>query len=483
MTTAIYARISDDRQDGAGVSRQLEDCRALAKRNAWKPVIEFVDNDFSASRYTHKPRPAYRAMLEAAGSGEVSRVVIYHIDRLYRQPRELEDWIDLADQGRVQVVSAHSGDIDLANSDGRAMARVLVAMAAKESDDKSRRIKRAKQQAREQGRPHGGPRALGWVDGMTPEPLEAAVIRGAVEALLAGTSMSDITRQWNAAGVRQPQTGKAAWTPANVRQIMTNPRHAGLVGFRAAIRGRNGPPSYARPVVLGKARWPAIVPRERWELLQAVLLERGAAGRIPRRRSLLTGLLHCGSCGATMVRSGGHGRHSADGAVTKIWRCPSGRACGRVSIDAAGLENLVTEATIRVTDTTDLAAMVAGQWQGAAAAEDLVAKLEELDRRLDSAAESYAQGRLPPRAFERATAIIQHEQQALRKQFGQMAAVSALDAYAARPGMLRDNWPRLSLDRRRAVLSAVIKRIVVSAAIVRGRPSFDAERVSIEWRF
>ncbi len=482
MSTAIYARISLDRQDGAGVSRQLEDCRSLASRNGWKPVSEFVDNDISASRYSRKPRPAYRAMLEAAGSGEVNRVVVYHIDRLYRQPRELEDWIDLADQGRVQVVSAHSGDIDLANSDGRAMARVLVAMAAKESDDKSRRIKRAKQQAREQGRPHGGPRALGWIDGMTPEPMEAAVIREAVEALLAGTSMSDITRQWNTAGVRQPQTGQAKWTPANVRQIMANPRHAGLVGFRAEIRARNGPPNYARPVVLGTARWPAIVARERWELLQAVLLERGAAGRMPRRRSLLTGLLQCGCCGATMVRSGGHSRNRPDAAVNKIWRCPSGRACGRVSIDAVGLESLVTEATIRVADTMDLASMVTGQWQGGAAA-DLVAKLEELDRRLDSAAESYAQGRLPPRAFERATAIIQHEQQALRKQFGQMAAVSALDAYAARPGMLRDNWPRLSLDQRRAVLSAVIKRIVVSGAIVRGRPSFDPERVSIEWRF
>ena len=32
---AVYARISDDRQDGAGVERQLQDCRALVQRRGW----------------------------------------------------------------------------------------------------------------------------------------------------------------------------------------------------------------------------------------------------------------------------------------------------------------------------------------------------------------------------------------------------------------------------------------------------------------
>ncbi len=46
---AIYARISDDRtSDAAGVTRQEQDCRALALSRGWTVVDLFVDNDISA---------------------------------------------------------------------------------------------------------------------------------------------------------------------------------------------------------------------------------------------------------------------------------------------------------------------------------------------------------------------------------------------------------------------------------------------------
>jgi DNA invertase Pin-like site-specific DNA recombinase len=114
-------------------------------------------------------------LLEAIRAGEVSRIVVYHVDRLYRQPRELEELIDLAERGRVEVVSVVSGEIDLRTSDGRFVARLLVSVAAKESDDKSRRIRRQKQQVREQGRWPGGRRAFGWQDGVKTDPGESSV--------------------------------------------------------------------------------------------------------------------------------------------------------------------------------------------------------------------------------------------------------------------------------------------------------------------
>src|SRR3981081_2022466 len=60
---AIYARISDDRQDGAGVERQLQDCRTLVKRRGWGSALEFVDN--SKSAYSGKIRPRYTELLAA----------------------------------------------------------------------------------------------------------------------------------------------------------------------------------------------------------------------------------------------------------------------------------------------------------------------------------------------------------------------------------------------------------------------------------
>jgi site-specific DNA recombinase len=62
MKACIYARISLDRTgEELGVTRQLEDCRALAAKLDWPIVETYVDNDISAS--SGKARPEYLRML------------------------------------------------------------------------------------------------------------------------------------------------------------------------------------------------------------------------------------------------------------------------------------------------------------------------------------------------------------------------------------------------------------------------------------
>ena len=71
-TAVIYARISktDDPEDFLGVSRQVEDARALAERLGLTVVSEFVDNDISASTISKKARPQFEAMMQSAEAGE-----------------------------------------------------------------------------------------------------------------------------------------------------------------------------------------------------------------------------------------------------------------------------------------------------------------------------------------------------------------------------------------------------------------------------
>ncbi|MBW0009097.1 MAG: recombinase family protein, partial [Pseudonocardiales bacterium] len=89
---AIYCRISLDRAGaGLGVARQQEDCRELAERLGWPVADVYVDNDVSA--YSGKPRPAWQQLLAHVESGTVDAVLCWHVDRLTRSPRELEDVI------------------------------------------------------------------------------------------------------------------------------------------------------------------------------------------------------------------------------------------------------------------------------------------------------------------------------------------------------------------------------------------------------
>src|SRR5262245_48888058 len=101
-----YGRISEDRQEGAGVQDQRSDIMDLTERQQWTgPFVYFEDNDISASKYARQRRPEYRRMLAQVQTAQRCRIVVAHIDRLYRLPKELEELIDLAESGKIEIFS------------------------------------------------------------------------------------------------------------------------------------------------------------------------------------------------------------------------------------------------------------------------------------------------------------------------------------------------------------------------------------------
>ena len=106
----IYARISEDRDgDFLGVKRQVADCERHADARGWQVVETYIDDDVSA--YKGHPRPAYRRMLEDITNGHIDGVVVWHLDRLHRHPRELEAFLDAC-----SVAHVHSSPVSLAMS-------------------------------------------------------------------------------------------------------------------------------------------------------------------------------------------------------------------------------------------------------------------------------------------------------------------------------------------------------------------------------
>jgi len=71
----------------------LADCEQLALQKGWQVVGRYVDDDVSA--YGGKPRPQYVKLLDDLRDGTISGVLVYHLDRLHRQPKELEEFFEV----------------------------------------------------------------------------------------------------------------------------------------------------------------------------------------------------------------------------------------------------------------------------------------------------------------------------------------------------------------------------------------------------
>ncbi len=105
--------------------------------------------------------PGYEQLKEGLREGRWTALLVWHVDRLCRSVRDLEDIVDLVN-GKVAVHTVKGGEIDLETPEGRLQARMLGTLARYESEHRSDRVRRAMDQNAERGIAHGGPRPYGW---------------------------------------------------------------------------------------------------------------------------------------------------------------------------------------------------------------------------------------------------------------------------------------------------------------------------------
>lgn len=128
VRAAIYLRISLDREmDGLAIDRQKEACLQIAAERGWAVARTYVDQSRSATDKT-KRRHGYERMVADYKTGEFSVIICWDLDRLTRQPRQLEDWIDASETRGLRILTAN-GEADLATDGGRMYARIKAAVA------------------------------------------------------------------------------------------------------------------------------------------------------------------------------------------------------------------------------------------------------------------------------------------------------------------------------------------------------------------
>nr|WP_245994684.1 recombinase family protein [Nocardioides immobilis] len=460
---AIYARISSDpAETRAGVDRQRRDCRAEADRLGWPVAEEYVDNDVSA--YSGKPRPEYQRLLADIDAGAIDAVVVWHQDRLHRQPIELEEFFQITDRAGVSSnVRSVTGNADFGTGDGILVARIMGAVAANESASKSRRIRRKKEELAAAGLPvTGGRRPFGYTrDQLHIEPVEADIVRDLVRRFLAGDSVKSLT-QW-LADTDVPTTGGGEWRTTTVRQILTSPRIAGLMEHRGQV--------------VGPAAWPAIVTEDEHRRIVAAFSTRKRSGRRSPQRYLLSGgLLRCGKCGARLYSTPRDGRRRYG-----CLKGPDHGGCGRLFITAEPLEVLVSDSVLYRLDTPELTLAINAQAEADDRAREVADVIEATQNRMDELAQMYALGEVSRREFVSMRASIVQQQQGAERRLASLTRTDALASLSTTGQSIRETWHELNLARQQAIITALVTAVTIGPGTP-GARGLDPSRVTIEWR-
>ena len=458
----IYTRQSRDRDGlGAAVSRQLDECRSLAARNHLEVTGEYSDNDVSASKGT---RPEFSNLLRAIRAGQVSTIVVWHTDRLYRRGRDLVELVELAEKHALRILTVKAGDLDLNNSTGRMLAQIMGAVARQEVEHKSERQVTANIQRAEAGvwqfsnRPYGYERVAGDVRVIESE---AAVLREAYGRYLAGETYYAISEDLNDRGV-PTATGKP-WTITQLRERLKNPAYAGIRTYKGEI------------MASAEAQWEPIISLETWERFTMTKARRRTQHDWSNKtKYLLSGLAVCGICGSRMMaRPEYQRRKNAPKITVMTYQCTKSWCVSRNLARVDDYVQAVLFARLSLPDAAEALTPTAPEIG------PLVAESIELRARRDDLAGLLADGTLTANAVRESSAKLQARLEVVQQQIaaaeggGQLAALVMADD-------IGHYWKtHLTLPQKRSVLNALFTVTIVKQKNTR---VFNPEDVVIEWK-
>lgn len=478
----IYCRISQDRGGaGLGVERQLEDCQALAERMNWDVVETYIDNDVSA--FSGKKRPAYQRMLDDLDEGKATVVIVWHTDRLHRSPLELEGYINLCERRGVSTHTVQAGELDLATSSGRFLARMLGNVARHESEHKAERVARARRQKALKGEWMGGIRPFGWglptggtkkkldresgeeievpeLDMLKAVPEEAEALRYWTDQILSGGSIRSLVKWCADKGVTTSR-GNAV-THTDMRDMLMRPRNAGI----AVYNGEE----------VGRGQWDPIVDEAKYRAVCAVLKDperRTVRGNQPKWLGSLLYRCGRGDCPhfVYVTQSGGRSYPS--------YRCQSAHGGGRrAETTDQYVEDTVVERLSR-DDAHDLLLPAPDDVDVAG----LQAEAGEIQARKRNLASMYGARQIDDMQFAVGTETANAQLEGITRQLARAAEVDPLVELVGAKDV-RKVWRAMPLDRQRSVL-----RALVEVTLKTPRPGrmpdggyFDYDAVVFTWK-
>ncbi|MCP2338602.1 hypothetical protein FHU30_003957 [Actinomadura rupiterrae] len=412
-------------------------------------------------------------MMAELRRGTYNALALPNIDRGMRDPRDLEDLIDLVEHYGVLVVGM-TGYLDLTTDAGIAMARNEVNQRNLESRNLSRRISTGKRRAALKGRNSGGAnRLFGWeADKKRLREDEVIHLREGRPRLVAGVKPRTLAREWNARQIPSA-TGKVTgrqWTARIVEQIFTNPRLCGYKTYLGEVlRDRDGNPV--------RGEWEAPFTVDEFEEVSAVLKHYPRTnprdGRGHPYKYLLSPFIRCGRCTSKMR---GGSRPGPKGTKVAVYACrsTSDGGCGGCSRTAAKVDEYITALVIAEHKRRQFVKLGdLPPWPNEQALKDVQSQIKE-------AQDAYEARQISGSRFFPMLERLESEERALRADKKRHEAERAQRSEAILD--LEAKWedPDFTLDQRQAAIAQSLTAVVIHPAKPGQR--FDPDLIDPVWR-
>jgi site-specific DNA recombinase len=512
MSFAVLARLSNESrrmrhlkdQEAAGVEaaarprtgldinnreEQVMDCTEAITRGGG--TVVYVYDEPHTSAYKRRRivledgsvifrvvRPIYEGMLQDLAKGKAPNgerldgVICPDLDRLTRDPRHLEDSIDVVSRHHRPILDL-SGALDLNTTSGQTNARVIVAFKNAQSADTARRVGRKHTALQREGIPTGGTRPFGWnEDKRTLHPEESKLLRTAVKEILAGRAVTSVAADWNRRGITTVR-GKV-WRAVNLKAVLRNPRMAGYRMVTVQNAEDSGETRSRHTVTLlneeGKpviGQWEPMITPQDWTTLTALIGDKPQRGDGNNTRShLCTGTLRCGKCDTPMrALKAPRSANKPEGFFYYACLSKSEGGCGGIKIVGPNTDAAVIALAIakyeREAELRD-AELIPQRWEGEA-------QLARVHEDIAAAKAARKAGRISAERYYADLAEYEQEERALMRE--RNTHVRRAQAQTGAPATLRDDWlsGRLTLTEQRSYVERALTAVIVNPAARRGQ--------------
>jgi DNA invertase Pin-like site-specific DNA recombinase len=368
-------------------------------------------------------RPRLREAVEAVESGEAVAIIAERFDRLFRDLDVQREVIRRVENAGGRLITA-AGAITHATAEAELHANLNGSIAQYTKRTAMERSRAAVQLAIDEGKVPWPGVTPGYVrlDSGTfaPGPLAPVVAEAFRLRCQPGVTLENVRTYLRANGLPN----------LTLRRTQT------LLKSRV-VRGEINFKGYTSNLTA----FDAIVDEQTWQRAQNAVEPRGRQAKSERLLSRL-GVLRCGSCGGTMVINTGKGQY----------RCASVNECShRVAVGADRTDAEVV-AVVR-----EALANVEGRASVEQDAADAERDLERAVAAFNAAVTTFDGMEAEPVVRERLIALRDERDRAMERVEHLRRQSAALAVNVA------DDWDRLTLDERRALIRATVERVDVGA--------------------